>query len=146
MIERVTIKNFDEVLPLIEAYQKFYKVTDINIEKNKEFFSQFLNDDNQGYLYLFRAEEEAVGFTTIYSGYSSTRAEKVAILNDLYISPAHRRKGYAKELITNAIKAAKERGFSRLQWLTTKSNEEAQNLYDSLGANKSEWYFYTKET
>ena len=146
MIERVTRANFDEVLPLIKEYQEFYNVGEINDEKNRKYFSQFLDNHEQGVLHLARVEGKAVGFTTIYRGYSSTKAEEVVILNDLYISPAHRRNGYAKALIFNAIEEAKKRGYSRLQWLTARDNEDAQSLYDAIGANKSEWFFYTRET
>lgn len=146
MIEEVTESNFNEVLPLIKEYQEFYGVPEIDEEKNKRYFSQFLGKNINGVLHLYRAEGRAVGFTTIYRGYSSTRAEEVAILNDLFVSPDYRGRGYAKQLISHAIEEAKGRGFYRIQWLTAKSNMEAQNLYSSLGANKSEWFFYAKET
>lgn len=37
-------------------------------------------------------------------------------------------------------------GFSRLQWLTADDNKIAQEFYNNLGANKSSWLFYAKET
>jgi ribosomal protein S18 acetylase RimI-like enzyme len=97
-------------------------------------------------LHLCRVNQKAIGFTTIYKGYSSTRAEVVAVLNDLYVQPQYRGNSYGKELIANALKTAKEMGFSRLQWLTAEDNKMAQKLYNSLGANNSSWFFYTKDT
>jgi len=64
----------------------------------------------------------------------------------LYIRPSYRGNGYAKELIDNAVHTAKLMGFSRLQWLTAENNEPAQKLYNKIGANKSSWFFYVKET
>jgi len=145
MIEEVTHETLNEVLPLIGKYQEFYEVTVINDEKNKCFFSQFIGSDN-GVLHLYRSEGKAVGFTTIYNGFSSTRAETVAILNDLYVSQSYRGKGIGKELVDHAFNVAKERGYSRLQWLTAQDNVKAQELYNSLGANKSSWFFYAKDT
>jgi len=146
MIEKVTSQNFSEVLPLIRMYQEFYNVAEIDDEKNKVYFSRFVKSQDDGVLFIVRENEQAAGFSTIYRGFSSTRAEEVAILNDLYISPKFRKKGYAKKLITAAIAEAKDKGFSRLQWLTARDNKEAQALYDAMGAQKSEWYFYAKET
>jgi len=146
MIERVSSQNIDDVLPLIKAYQEFYQVANINEDKNRNHFSQFLGDNSRGMLHLIKAEGTVFGFSTLYFSFSSTRAEEVGILNDLYVLPEYRGKGYGKKLMAHAIEQVKSRGISRIQWLTAKDNEDAQKLYDSLGANKSEWYFYAKET
>ena len=94
MIEEVTESNFNDVLPLIIEYQTFYGVETINEEKNKLFFSQFTKSHKNGILHLFRANRKAIGFTTIYKGFSSTRAEVVGVLNDLYVQPSYRGNGY----------------------------------------------------
>ena len=145
MIEEVTHENINEVLPLIRKYQEFYKVEIINDEKNKMFFSKFIDSDN-GVLHLYRCDGKVIGFSTIYNGFSSTRAEAVAILNDLYISPSYRGKGHGKELIENAIKIAKSKGYSRLQWFTAQDNQIAQKLYNTIGASQSQWFIYAKDT
>ena len=96
-------------------------------------------------MHLYKVDQKAIGFTTIYKGFSSTRAEEVAVLNDLDIQLAYRGHGYGKELINHALIVAKDRGVSRLQWLTAEGNEVAQKLYDELDINKSTWFFYTKD-
>ena len=48
MIEKVTDKNIDEVLPLIREYQVFYGVEEIDEKKNKLFFSQFVKSNENG--------------------------------------------------------------------------------------------------
>ena len=144
MIEEVINENIDEVLPLIKKYQEFYSVV-INDEKNKAFFSQFINSD-KGILHLYRCEGKVIGFSTIYHGFSSTHAETVAILNDLYVSPSYRGMGYGKKLVDHAVNFARSKGYSRLQWLTAQDNAKALKLYERLGAIKGSWFFYTKET
>ncbi len=145
MIEEVDHENIDDVLPLIKKYQVFYGGANINDEKNKKFFSQFINSDH-GVLHLYRCKGKVIGFSTIYNCFSSTRAETVAVLSDLYVSKDYRGKGYGKELVEHAIEVAKSRGYSRLQWLTAQDNDKAQKLYKTLGAIKGSWFFYTKET
>ena len=138
MIEKVTTQNFEEVLPLIREYQEFYNVTDIDDEKNREFFSH-----SGGVLHIIRHEETAVGFSTVYFGFSSTRAEKVGILNDVYITVMNRRNGLGRKLIEHALNEIRSRGINRLQWLTMKNNKEAQRLYDSFKPEMSEWFYYS---
>lgn len=145
MIEEVNHENIYEVLPLIRMYQEFYGAPYVSDEKNKMFFSQFINSDN-GVLYLYRSDGRAIGFSTIYNCFSSTRAETVAVLSDLYVMPSYRGKGYGKELVDHAVEVAKLKGYSRLQWLTAQDNDKAQKLYKTMGAVKGSWFFYTKET
>lgn len=145
MIEEITNENIDEVLPLIRMYQEFYGAPYISDEQNREFFSQFINSD-EGVLHMYRRDGSAIGFSTIYKCFSSTRAETVAVLSDLYVVPSYRGKGYGKRLVEHAVEVARSRGYSRLQWLTAQDNDKAQKLYKTMGAIKGSWFFYTKET
>lgn len=146
MIEEVSEKNIEEVLPLIRAYQEFYKVADISDLKNKEFFSQFGSNNSSGCQFLYRDNSEVVGFATVYFSYTSTITAKVAILNDLYTSPKMRGKGIGKKLIEHCRKFAAHNHAARLQWVTAPDNEQAQKLYDSLDTKKSPWHFYAYNT
>ena len=145
MIVKVDMNNFEEVLPLITEYQEFYGVENIDSEKNRKFFSIFAKDNEHGILHMYKLEDSFIGFTTIYKTLSSTRAEEVAVLNDLFIKKKYRGHGYGKALIDNAMRITEEKGFSRLQWLTAEENKSAQALYSKTGASQSRWYFYTKD-
>lgn len=145
MIEEVTHDNINDVLPLIRSYQELYGADHIDDEKNRLFFSQFIDSD-RGVLHIYRHKGKAIGFSIIYNGFSSTRAETVAILNDLYVLPSCRGNGYGKKLVDHAVKAARSRGYARLQWLTAQDNDKAQKLYKEVGAIKGSWFFYTKDT
>lgn len=146
MIEVVSNKNLDEVLPLISEYQAFYQVSEISDDKNNVFFSQFGELSSAGCQFIFREDGAAVGFATVYFSYSSTALAKVAILNDLYVSPAQRRKGIATQLIEYCRDYALSKRAVRLQWVTTADNKQAQKLYDSMKTAKSLWNFYTYNT
>ncbi len=146
MIEDVSNKNIEEVLPLIRAYQEFYNVPEISDAKNKEFFSQFGTDSLTGCQFLYRQDSEVVGFATVYFAYASTITAKVAILNDLYTLPNMRGKGVGKRLIEHCREFAAKNNAVRLQWVTAPSNEQAQKLYDSLNTKKSTWHFYAYNT
>ena len=144
MIEAVSSKNLEEVLPLIRKYQKFYKVQGINDEKNRAFFSQFHENGSDGCLFLFRNKAgEAVGFATVYFTYVSSIPARVGVMNDLYTLPTYRGKGIGKLLINHCLDFSLKKGAARLQWLTAQDNQQAQLLYDSLDTKKSTWHVYT---
>lgn len=147
MIEDVSDKNLEEVLPLIKQYQEFYKVSEINDKKNEEFFSQFNINNPFGCQFIYRnTKNDVIGFATVYFTFTSTIASKVAVLNDLYIVNSQRGQGVGKALIQHCKEFAKSKSAVRLQWVTAPDNETAQKLYDSLDTNKSTWYFYASNT
>ena len=146
MIEVVSKNNLDELLPLIRAYQEFYKVSEISDERNAEFFSQFGESNPAGCQFVFRESGNIVGFATIYFCFTSTNVTKVGVLNDLYTLPNCRGKGIGRKLIEHCRNYAAKNGASRLQWLTAPENEHAQKLYDKLNTSKSIWHFYTYNT
>lgn len=146
MIEAVSKNNLAEVLPLVRAYQEFYKVSDISDNRNAEFFSQFGESSPAGCQFIYREAGNVVGFATVYFSFTTTITAKIAVLNDLYTMPSYRGKGIGRRLIEHCRNYAAENGASRLQWVTAPDNEQAQKLYDSLHAGKSTWHFYTYNT
>lgn len=146
VIEPVSAGNLEEILPLIEQYQEFYLVKDISTVRNREFFSQFGEDNPFGCQFAFRESGKVIGFATIYFTFTSTIAAKVGVLNDVYTCPNHRGKGVARNLIEHCRKYAAQNGAARLQWVTAPNNETAQELYDSMNTSKSTWHFYTYNT
>ncbi|MEG3753580.1 GNAT family N-acetyltransferase [Psychromonas arctica] len=146
MIEIVSKNNIAEVLPLIRAYQEFYNVANISDSKNEEFFSQFSESNPAGCQFLYRDNGVVVGFATVYFSYASSITSKVAVLNDLFTVSNIRGQGVGRKLVEHCHQFASENNASRLQWVTAPDNEVAQKLYDSIGANKSNWNIYTYNT
>ncbi len=146
MIEAVSDRTIEEVLPLIRKYQEFYKVADISEQKNRAFFSQFGESNPAGCQFVFRDAGVIVGFATVYFSYTSTITAKVAVLNDLYTEPAVRGQGVGRKLVEHCRRFAKSNDAARLQWVTAPDNEPAQKLYDSMNLNKSTWLFYAYNT
>ncbi len=143
MIEAVTKDNFEELLGLMRQYQEFYQVASISDVRNREFFAQFGEHSPLGCQFLYRLDNLAVGFATVYFSFSSTAVAKVGVMNDLFTLPVARRKGVGKALINHCVDYALSHNAIRLQWTTALDNEVAQGLYDSLPTSKKPWLFYT---
>ncbi|NOX76967.1 MAG: GNAT family N-acetyltransferase [Gammaproteobacteria bacterium] len=146
MIESINNKNLNEALPLIRKYQEYYEVTNIDDEKNREFFSQFGPLSDKGCLFGHRKNGQLVAFATVYFSYASSIISKVAIMNDLYTLKEYRNLGIGTELIKHCEKYARENGAVRLQWVTASGNKIAQSIYKNLGAKQSSWEFFTYTT
>jgi ribosomal protein S18 acetylase RimI-like enzyme len=143
-IRVVQPKDLEKILPLVEAYQRFYLV-EPDGERNRVFFHRLAESPEQGIQFGAFTEdgEFAVGFATLYFPPSSLSAKHYCLLNDLFTLPEYRGKGVARLLVTQCLSFAKKRGFSEVEWLTRDSNETAQKFYDRLGAQKTSWFYYT---
>ena len=141
-IAPVSAAGYEALLPLIAAYQRFYEVEEIDAERNRAFFRRFLSPSDDGMLLGARTDAELVGYACLYWHFSSTRAVETVLMNDLFVSEAARGRGVGRALIEASAAAARNRGAARLEWATAPDNLTAQRLYDSTGAERSEWVEY----
>ncbi len=134
--------ELEEALPLIAGYQRFY-LAEPDDERNVRFFSRFLAPSEEGLLLGAWVEGKLVGFATIYWTHSSTRADDIGLLNDLFVSDDVRGTGVGRALIRASADAARAAGKAHLEWFTAIDNDRAQRLYDSMPeAERSAWYAY----
>ncbi|MGO4780223.1 GNAT family N-acetyltransferase, partial [Lysobacter sp. 2RAB21] len=76
---------------------------------------------------------DGAGFTQLYPTFSSVRAARVWVLNDLFVEPQARRRGVAQALLDAAAEFARADGAARLELETNHDNLTAQALYDAAG-------------
>ncbi|HEY6730277.1 MAG TPA: GNAT family N-acetyltransferase [Solirubrobacterales bacterium] len=141
-IAPIAVEEFEELLPLIAAYQRFYEVTEIDESRNRTFFRRFLAPSEDGLLLGARSAGQLVGYACLYWHFSSTRATETVLMNDLYVVDSVRGQGVGRALIEATAEVARERGAPSIEWSTAPDNRTAQRLYDSTGAERSEWFSY----
>jgi GNAT superfamily N-acetyltransferase len=141
-IDPITEPEFEALLPMIAAYQGFYEADDIREDRNRSFFRRFIAPSDDGMLIGAWRDDELAGYACLYWHFSSTRAIETVLMNDLFVAKAHRGQGIGRALIEASAAVARERGSPHLEWATRPSNETAQRLYDSLGAERSTWIEY----
>jgi GNAT superfamily N-acetyltransferase len=141
-IAPVSAAEYESLLPLIAAYQRFYEVEEIDAERNRAFFRRFLAPSEDGMLLGARDEGELVGYACLYWHFSSLSAAESVLMNDLFVSEGVRGRGVGRALIEGSAAVARERGAAHLEWSTAPDNLTAQRLYDSTGAERSEWLEY----
>jgi GNAT superfamily N-acetyltransferase len=138
----VALEEFEQLLPLIAAYQRFYEVAEIDEERNRAFFRRFLAPSEDGLLLRGRREGRFVGYACLYWHFSSLEAVESVLMNDLFVLSEERGRGVGRALIEASAEVARERGVPFVEWSTAPDNETAQRLYDSVGAERSEWFSY----
>ena len=84
-----------------------------------------------------------VGFALFFHNFSTFLGKAGIYLEDLYVRPECRGKGYGKALLGQLAKIAKERGCGRLEWWCLDWNKPSIDFYLSLGAEAmDEWTVY----
>lgn len=138
----VSAAEYERLLPLIAAYQRFYEVAEVRAERNRAFFRRFLAPSEDGLLLGARGAGRLLGYACLYWHFSSTRACETVLLNDLFVVPEARGGGVGRALIEASREVARERGAASLQWQTAPDNHAAQRLYDATGAERATWLSY----
>jgi GNAT superfamily N-acetyltransferase len=141
-IAPVAPEELGELMPLIAAYQRFYEVAEIDDERNRTFFHRFLAPSEDGLLLGARRDGKLVGYACLYWHFSSLEATECVLMNDLFVSESARGLGVGRALIEASAEVARERGVPFVEWSTAPDNHPAQRLYDSTGAERSEWFSY----
>jgi len=76
----------------------------------------------------------AVGFALFFHNYSTWRGRRGLYLEDLYVTPAARGRGYGRSLLSRLMELARERGCARMEWSVLDWNAPAIGFYETLGA------------
>ena len=89
---------------------------------------------------LGEEDEKVVGFALFFHNFSTFVGRKGLYLEDLFILPEKRGRGYGKAFLKHLAKIAVERGCGRMEWICLDWNESALSVYRSIGAAPlSEW-------
>ncbi|MFN2623071.1 MAG: N-acetyltransferase family protein [Chthoniobacterales bacterium] len=83
---------------------------------------------------------EPVGFAVFFHNFSTWLGRPGLYLEDLFVRPEERGKGYGRALLERLAQIAKERGCGRMEWAVLDWNEPAIQFYRKLGATPMhEW-------
>lgn len=131
-LRRALTQDLDQLAPLFDAYRQFYgKPADLALAR------EFLRD-------RFRHEQSVIfvaadvrgvlcGFTQLYPSFSSVSAQRIYILNDLFVTQEARRCRVGQRLLDAAASHARAVGAIRLTLSTAIDNNAAQRLYEGAG-------------
>ena len=126
------LSDEDQLVGLFDAYRQFYGQP-ADLEVARRFLRERAERAESVLLVADAGGAELAGFVQLYPSYSSVGAMRIYILNDLFVSPAHRRRGVARTLLAEAAAFGQAVGAARLELTTAHTNVLAQKLYESMG-------------
>ncbi len=141
MIEIIaaTEKHIPQLAVLFDRYRIFYSQKPDLIGA-----TQFLKErieNRESVIFLAYDDDQVVGFTQLYTSFSSVSMQAVYILNDLFVSASHRKKGIGEALLNYAKQHCIQMKYKGLA-LETAFDNPAQKLYERLGWKKDVHCFH----
>lgn len=88
-------------------------------------------------------EGKIIGYILYFYNFSTFLGKAGIYVEDLFIQPAFRHKGYGKQLLQHIAQKAKDEGLGRVEWACLDWNKPSIDFYLSLGAIPMEgWSAY----
>ncbi len=81
---------------------------------------------------------EPVGFALFFHNFSTWTGRRGLYLEDLFVKPETRGKGYGRALLVRLAEIAEARGCGRMEWAVLNWNEPAIQFYRKLGARPND--------
>jgi len=137
-IKRINSDERNLAVDLFNQYRVFYQQPSDPALADAYLQKRLQNGESIVFVALEDVDGTAtpLGFTQLYPIYSSVRATKNWILNDLFVDAKHRGKGVGEQLIKTAMEFARSEGARFVQLETAADNRIAQQLYERIGFQK----------
>ena len=133
-IERATERDVPLILRLIRELADYERMAD-EVVATEDALRQTLFGARPGAeVVVAYAGIEPAGFALFFHNYSTFLAKPGLYLEDLFVVPKFRGRGYGKALLTHLAALAVERNCGRFEWSVLDWNEPAIGFYKKLGA------------
>jgi len=135
-------KDTGLILYFIKELAKYEKMLD-DVVATEEILREWIFEKGKAEV-IFALEDGAeVGFALFFHNFSTFLGRSGLYLEDLFVKPEFRGKGYGKALLKKLAQIAVERGCGRFEWSCLDWNKPSIDVYLSLGAKPMEdWTVY----
>ena len=135
-------KDVALILEFIRELADYEKMLD-EVVATPELLEKWIFDERKAEVIFALEGEREVGFALFFHNFSTFLGRAGIYLEDLYVRPECRGKGYGKALLKELARIAVERGCGRLEWWCLDWNQPSIDFYLSLGAEPmKDWTVY----
>lgn len=130
------------ILRFIKALAEYEKMLD-EVIADESTIEEWIFDKQKAEVIFAIADGREVGFALFFHNFSTFLGRAGIYLEDLFVFPEYRGKGYGKALLKRLAAIAVERKCGRLEWWCLDWNQPSIDFYLSLGAEPmSDWTVY----
>jgi GNAT superfamily N-acetyltransferase len=134
-VTAATETDVPAIAALLEEMDRFYGVMEFEPapERERQIRSLLLGERPAGCVLLAHEGERLVGLASYSFLWPAAGLTQSLFLKELYVTEAERSRGVGRRLMERVFAIAAETGCSRVEWMTERSNVEAQAFYERLG-------------
>lgn len=130
------------ILDFIKSLAEYEKMSN-EVIATEDLLTEWIFDKNKAEVIFICENGIEAGFALFFHNFSTFLGRAGLYLEDLFVKPEFRGKGYGKALLKQLAKIAVERGCGRLEWWCLDWNKPSIDFYRSLGAiPMDEWTTY----
>ena len=146
-MENVTFRFAEErdcakILFFIKELAAYEKMAD-QVVADEATLKEWIFEKKKAEVLFLCADGREIGFAVFFHNFSTFLGRAGLYLEDLYILPEYRGRGYGKAALKKLAQIAVERGCGRLEWWCLDWNKHSIDFYLSLGAEPmNDWTVY----
>lgn len=141
-IRKACPKDVPQILEFIKGIARYEKMED-EVVATENMLHEWLFQKEVAEVVFAEEDGKAVGFALYFHNFSTFVGKAGIYLEDLYVFPEHRGKGYGKALFLHLARTALDRGCGRMEWVCLNWNQPSIDFYRSMGAiSLDDWKTY----
>lgn len=130
------------ILQFIKELAEYEHMLD-EVIADEKILEEWIFDKQKAEVIFALEGDKEVGFALFFHNFSTFLGRAGVYLEDLFVRPEYRGKGYGKGLLTKLAQIAVERGCGRLEWSCLDWNKPSIDFYRSMGAvPMDDWTVY----
>ena len=135
-------EDVSKILYFIRELASYEHMLD-EVVATEELLEEWLFEKGKAEVLFAVKDGEEIGFALFFHNFSTFLGRAGIYLEDLYVQPEYRGRGYGKAILKKLAAIALERGCGRLEWWCLDWNKPSIDFYLSLGAEPmSDWTVY----
>ena len=135
-------KDVGLILTFIRLLAEYEQMAD-QVVATEELLREWLFEKKKAEVLFVLDEDKEVGFALFFHNFSTFLGRAGIYLEDLFVLPEYRGRGYGKALLRRLGAIARQRGCGRLEWWCLDWNQPSIDFYRSMGAvPMDEWTVY----
>lgn len=135
-------RDIPKILEMIKALAEYENLAH-EVVATPEILQEWLFEKEKAEVIFAVSEGREVGMALFFHNFSTFLGRGGIYLEDLFVYPEERGRGYGKALLTELARIAVERGCGRLEWSCLDWNQPSIDFYLSLKATPmSGWTVY----